>query len=358
MAEAQDNERSEEATQTRRDEYRKRGQVAQTRELGTALVLLFGAMSLSILSKPFMGQMADMFHGIFGANLVTMVREGDFVMASLIAGKTFAIVILPVLGITLLVGLGSSLIQTGLLQVEDALEPKFERLNPIEGFKRVVSLRSVIEAIKASLKMFVIGWIAYSILKGETTKIPYMSQFDVQELMSFMALMAGKLLAIVGFSMLVVAAADYFFNWWDLEKRMMMTKQEIKEETKSREGDPLIKARIRRIQREVANRRMMEKVPQADVIITNPTHIAIALKYDDGLPAPMLIAKGADLVAERIKELAAKHNIPIVENKPLARTIFKTMKIGQVIPRELYVAVAEVLSYVFKLKRRFSRRKN
>ena len=132
----------------------------------------------------------------------------------------------------------------------------------------------------------------------------------------------------------------------------MMSKQEVKEEHKSREGDPLIKARIRKVQREMANRRMMEKVPKADVIITNPTHIAVALKYDANLPAPQLIAKGGDLIAEKIKEIAKENNIPVVENKPLARTIFKTMKLGQVIPKELFVAVAEVLSYVYKLKRK------
>ena len=152
--------------------------------------------------------------------------------------------------------------------------------------------------------------------------------------------------------MLVLAAGDYFFQWWDLEKKMMMTKEEIKEEVKQREGDPMIKARIRKIQRDVANRRMMEKVPKGDVVITNPTHIAVVLKYDDNLPAPQPIAKGGDLIAERIKEIARENKIPIIENKPLARTIFKTMKLGQVIPRELYVAVAEVLSYVFKLKRK------
>lgn len=358
MAEENDSEKSEEATQTRRDDFRKKGQIAQTRELGTALVLLFGALAVYGLSKAFLGQMVDLFHGMYGVNLVAAARSGDFLMASMVAGKTFAIVLLPVLGITVLVALGSSLIQTGFLQVEDALQPKFERLDPLQGLKRIFSLRSVMEAVKAIVKMGIIAWVTYMLMKGEAARIPMMTQSSIQELLTFMAIMTGKLLAIVGFSMLIIAAADYFYNWWDLEKRMMMTKQEVKEEHKSREGDPLIKARIRRIQREVANRRMMDKVPEADVIITNPTHIAIALKYDANLPAPQLIAKGADLMAERIKALAAEHRIPVIENKPLARTIFKTMKIGQVIPRELYVAVAEVLSYVFKLKRRFSRRNN
>lgn len=352
MAE-EDSERTEEATQTRRDDFRKRGQVAQTRELGTALILLFAAAAVYMMSKSFMGQMSDLFHQVYGPNLIQAIRTGDYGMVTMAAGKSFAVIALPVLLVTMVVGVGSNLAQTGIMQVEDALEPKFERLDPMQGLQRIFSLRSLVEGLKAFIKMLIIGWVAYLVLKGQISRIPYLSQFSVNELLSFMGMMAGKLLAIVGFAMLVIAGADYFFAWWDLEKRMMMTKQEIKEEHKSREGDPQIKARIRRIQRDVANRRMMDKVPEADVIVTNPTHIAVALKYDANLPAPQLVAKGADLVAEKIKELAAQHNIPIIENKPLARTIFKTMKIGQVIPRELYVAVAEVLTYVYKLKRRF-----
>jgi flagellar biosynthetic protein FlhB len=152
--------------------------------------------------------------------------------------------------------------------------------------------------------------------------------------------------------MLVLSAADYFYQRWDLEKEMKMTKQEIKEEIKSREGDPMIRARIKRIQREMASKRMMEDVPKADVIVTNPTHIAVALKYDDTMVAPTVIAKGADLIAEKIREMAREFNIPIIENKPLARSMFKTLKIGQTIPKELYTAVAEVLSYVYKLRRK------
>ena len=163
-----------------------------------------------------------------------------------------------------------------------------------------------------------------------------------------------KLCFSVGIISLALALGDYFFQRWDLERKMMMTKQEVKEEVKQREGDPMIKARIRRIQREMANKRMMADIPKADVIVTNPTHIAIALKYSAELPAPQVIAKGADLIAERIREIAREHNIPIVENKPLARTIYKTLKIGQVVPRELFIAVAEVLSYVYKLKKRKS----
>jgi len=161
-----------------------------------------------------------------------------------------------------------------------------------------------------------------------------------------------KLFAGVGFFMAVLAGFDYLYQHWEMEKKMRMTKQEVKDELKSREGDPLIRARIRYVQREMANKRMMEAVPKADVIITNPTHIAVALQYNEKTVAPKLVAKGAGLIAEKIKEIAQKNNVSIVENKPLARTIFKTLNIGQIIPRELYTAVAEVLSYVYKLKKK------
>jgi flagellar biosynthesis protein FlhB len=179
--------------------------------------------------------------------------------------------------------------------------------------------------------------------------------YSVEQILVYVGGVVFKLFFALGLITIGLAAADYFFQRWDLERQMMMTKQEIKEEVKQREGDPLIRQRIRRTQRDLANKRMMDDVKKADVIVTNPTHIAVALQYGANLPAPKLVAKGADLIAEKIRNLAREHNIPIVENKPLARTIYKTMKIGQVIPRELFVAVAEVLSYVYKLKKKKGR---
>jgi len=174
-------------------------------------------------------------------------------------------------------------------------------------------------------------------------------------LMTYIGSITAKLLFGIGLVMLGLSMADYFFQRWDLERKMMMTKQEVKEELKQREGDPMIKARIRRVQKDMAQKRMMDAIPKADVVVTNPTHIAVVLKYSENLPAPQVVAKGADLIAEKIKAIAREHNVPVIENKPLARTIFKTIKIGQVIPRELFVAVAEVLSYVYKLKRKARR---
>lgn len=355
MADEQESERSEEATQARREEFRKRGQVVQSRELGTTLFILAALGAVFALSKFFFTELYSTFQYTLGPNLLLAVQSGDMFPALRMASLKFLILVAPVLGMALIISIGSTVLQVGFLQVEDAFSPKFEKINPVEGFKKIFSLRNLVEGAKSFLKVVLIGFIAYLVLKSEVSKLPYLIQFSISQLMSYAGAVTVKLLGSIGVAMAALTAGDYFFQRWDLEKRMMMTKQEVKEEMKSREGDPLIKARIRRVQKEMANRRMMEKVPKADVIITNPTHIAVALKYGENLPAPQLIAKGADLIAEKIKSLAKEHNIPIVENKPLARTIFKTMKLDQVIPRELYVAVAEVLSYVYKLKKKRSR---
>ncbi|PWU14316.1 MAG: flagellar biosynthesis protein FlhB [Bdellovibrio sp.] len=352
MAEEGQGERTEEATQSRREEFRRKGQVAQTRELSTALLLLLVAGAVYGLSQFFLRELFELLHSSFGEGLVAAVRQGDLALASRVAGEKLGILLLPAMGILLLIGVGSTVIQTGFLQVENAISLDMERIDPIEGLRKLISLRNGVEALKSVIKIILISLICYAILRHELARIPYLSQLGIGELGTFLANLTGRLFAFIGVFILVLALGDYFFQRWSLERRMMMTKQEVREENRSREGDPLIKARIRKVQREVANRRMMQKVPEASVVITNPTHIAVALKYDANLPAPQLIAKGADLVAEKIKQIAAEYSIPIVENKPLARTIFKTMKLGQVIPRELYVAVAEVLSYVFKLKRK------
>jgi flagellar biosynthetic protein FlhB len=345
-------ERTEQATDARREEFRKRGQVAHTRELGSGVILLFAAMGIYMLGKFFFSNIVELFNYSMGPELVHVVRNGEYAEAMKFAGFKLVMLVVPVMGLVTVLGIASSVIQTGFLQVEDALMPNFEKMNPLEAIKKIFSIRGLVEWAKNMLKLVCIGVVLYFLLKGEIHQIPYLMAYSVEQILIYIGTVTFKLLFTLGLITVVLAAADYFFQRWDLERKMMMTKQEIKEEVKQREGDPMIKARIRRIQRDLANRRMMDAVPKADVIVTNPTHIACALKYGDNLPAPQLIAKGADLVAERIRELAREHGIPIVENKPLARTIYKTMKIGQVIPRELFVAVAEVLSYVYKLKRK------
>lgn len=348
----QSGDKTEKPTQSRRDEFRRQGQVAQTREFATSAMLIFSSFVLYSYGKFLMKNMSDVFNFSMGQHMIEIIRGGNLKEVGTFLFQKSGIMLTPVLLLAGVIGVFSSVLQVGFLKVEDAITPNLGKLNPIEGFKRVFSLKAVFEGLKSILKLLAVGIIVYFLLKNEIKEIPWMSDKSIPELIIYIGRLFVKLLGGIGALLLVVAAVDYLFQKWQLEKKMMMSKQEIKEEHKQREGDPMIRARIRRLQRERATRRMMDAIPKADVVITNPTHIAVVLKYDNNLPAPQLVAKGADLIAEKIRAIAREHNIPIIENKPLARTIYKTLKLGQVIPRELFVAVAEVLSFVYKLKNR------
>jgi flagellar biosynthetic protein FlhB len=352
MAEEQQGERTEEATQQRREEFRRRGQVAQTRELASVFMLFGSVLAIWLLGRFFGQQLVEVFTRSYSEYFVAAARDGDWLAAGRYALEKIALLVIPMSALLWCMSFASTVAQIGFLYNEDALELDFDRLNPFEGLKKLITVRALIEGGKALLKLITITAIVVVVMHSEIVKLPHLISFSVSQLLGYISTVTLKLLTSVGTFMGVLAGADYFYQRWDLEQRMRMTKQEVKEEHKSREGDPLIKARIRRLQRELSSKRMMNDVPKADVIVTNPTHIAIAIKYDESMVAPKVLAKGAGLIAEKIRELARQHRIPIVENKPLARTIFKTIKIGHAIPRELYTAVAEVLSYVYKLKKR------
>lgn len=353
MAEENDlGDRTEEATTQRREDFRKRGQVAHTREFATVLVLFGGVFLLWSVGQILISQISGFLSHAFGEALPMAARTGDVISPlKFIFGKG-VLVGLPVgLGFMVL-GIASQVLQTGLLAKENAVQMDFSRIDPIQGLGRIFSFRAVAEGIKSFAKFLLITAIIYVVLKDEIQVAQRLSSLSIPQLGGHIALVSGKLLMSAAIFLMVLAIFDYGYQRWTLERQMRMTKQEVKEEIKNREGDPQTRARIRRIQRDVAQRRMMESVKKADVIVTNPTHIAVALRYDPNLPAPQLLAKGAELIAEKIKSRAREIGIPIVENKPLARTIYKTMKIGQVIPRELFNAVAEVLAYVYKIKRK------
>lgn len=353
MAESQQGEKTEEPTQQRREDFRKRGQVAQTKELSSVFILLTSALMLWALARFFGSQVFDLFDKSLTDHLASASKAEGSLAALQFVGEKFVLLVLPCFAVLWVMSAISSLVQVGFLNNEEALELKFERLNPVEGFFRIFSLKNLVEGVKSILKLIVVALVTYFILKGEINAIPKLMDSSVLDIMIYCGRVTLHLFVALGIVLLVISGMDYFFQWWELEKEMKMTKQEVKEELKSREGDPLNRSRMRRLQRELANRRMMEDVKTADVIVTNPTHLAVALKYDPTkAPAPRVVAKGAGVVAEKIRELAKELRIPIVENKPLARTMFKSLKIGQVIPRELYAAVAEVLAFVFRLKRR------
>jgi flagellar biosynthetic protein FlhB len=354
MAEHDDSEKTEDPTEQRREDFRKRGQVAQSRELASLLVMFGAIVIMWVLARFFLEQIAIVFSRSFTDYLIVAARDGSPTEAIQFASVKIVMVVGPIAGITWLLGAASSVFQVGLLNNEEALNFKLDKLDLVQGFLRIFSLRSIVEGVKATLKVVFLSVVMYAVLKEEIAQSPHVLQMDAAQLMIYIGTVVARMTGAVCVVMVVLAAGDYFYQRFELERQMRMTKQEVKEEIKSREGDPLIRARIRKLQREVANRRMMDDVKKASVVVTNPTHIAVALLYTKEMAAPKVIAKGADLMAERIKKIAKEAGIPTVENKPLARTMFKTLKIGQHIPRELYTAVAEVLSYIFRLKKQKS----
>jgi flagellar biosynthetic protein FlhB len=263
--------------------------------------------------------------------------------------------VLPIAAAGFIAGVLGSVVQFGFLFTWSPLEPELDRINPIAGFQRIFSISSVVEGLKSVIKLVAVVSVTYLMLRSQLLGSSSMAEMDSGAFMAYMSSTAFRLVGGVCVGLFIVAALDFSYQKYRYRQSLMMSKQEVKQEHKQREGDPLLKARVRSLQREMARKRMMQEVPKADVIVTNPTHIAVALRYDaEKMAAPRVVAKGADLVAQRIKEVARKNGIPLVENVPLARALHKSVKVGGKVPRSLYQAVAEVLAYVYRLKGKYN----
>jgi flagellar biosynthesis protein FlhB len=250
----------------------------------------------------------------------------------------------------LIAGVAVTLIQTRFLWANKGFD--FSRLNPISGFKRIFSTHGLIEMVKSLLKLALVGWVSFSFLQGHISEMVGLVQLDLFSAVQKFADLTLGLALQVGEVYIVLAVADYAYQRWNLMRDLRMTKEEVKEEFKRSEGDPMLKSRIRSEMRRMARSRMMSAVPKATVIVTNPTHLAVAIQYENGMHAPKVLAKGAHLTAQRIVAIAREHNIPVIQNIPVARAIYKTTEIGQEISPELYTALAEILAHVFRLERR------
>jgi flagellar biosynthetic protein FlhB len=347
---------TEEASPYRLEEFRRKGQVAQSREVSALLALLATAVTAYAVSPKMGASMAEFMREVFRTDIASHTDLGStHALRPLFekAVKLMVAISLPVCLAGFLSGVAGSLLQVGSIFSFDPLTPSFDKINPLQGLKRMFSLRTVLEAIRLCLKMFLVFLIAYGLIKSEILRAPLHSANDPISLFTAFAQSAKSLFLPLFGILAVFAGADFALQRMEYSKNLRMTKQEAKQEHKEREGDPHIKARIRGIQRDMARKRMMQAVKKADVIITNPTHIAIAIVYDKAnMAAPKVVGKGADFVAQKIKQVASEAGVPLVENVPLARTLYKTVKVGQYIPRALYQAVAEVLAYVYRLKRK------
>ena len=346
-----DGDKTEEPTAKKREDARKKGQVGKSQELNTAFVLLMGFFMLKLLWDSIYLNIADYTKYILSHPNQTVDTETILQLflgiVELLAKTSF-----PIMLAILFIGLAINFYQVGLHFNTESMEPKLDKLNPINGFGRIFSKRALVEMLKSIFKIIVIGAALYVVLIDHVMSSPQFIFFGLEtslgQIADIIFNMAFKICGLI----LVLGVIDLAYQKWQTTQDLKMTKQEVKDEFKQSEGDPQIKGKIKQKQRQMAMARMMQEVPKADVIVTNPTHFAVALEYHKGMVAPRVLAKGQDLVAQRIKEIAREAGVAIVENKPLARALFASTEIGDVVPQELYQAVAEVLAYVYRLKHR------
>ncbi len=346
-------ERTESPSAKRRQDFREKGQVAQSREVATAA--LFTAMLLFwwIYAPVFWDHLSRLVGAIWGnAGDFTITPSSMYRFTGFLF-KQLALLMAPLFLVAMIIGFFATFLQIGWLFTTKPLVPDFSKLDPIKGMGRFFSKRSMVEIIKSTLKVLLIGYVAFKTIEGEFGKALVLGDTAMFESVRYLGMVAWKVLLKISGIMIVLAILDYGFVRWEMEEKMKMTRQEQKEEMKDTEGDPHIKSKIRSIQQQMARSRMMASVPDADVVITNPTRIAVAVQYRQGeMEAPVVLAKGQELVAGKIRELAREHDIPIVENPPVARLLHSKVEIGQAIPEELFRAVAEILAHVYSLKGR------
>lgn len=352
MPERGGQERTEKATPKRRQKSRQRGQVAQSREIPSVLILMTALGFFYFAGSWMFWNINEFIGGIYqDLDILRLNTVSDLSAFSVDIFKKLFSILIPFFVPILIAGFVGNIGQVGFEIHSEPLAPKLSKLNPIAGLKRFVSLKSLVELAKSILKLLIIGGISYGLIKAEMRGFPPLMQQGIGEILLFIAQVAFKILFFVCLALIILALLDYIYQRWQFEQSIKMTKQEVKDERKQSEGDPKVKSRIRKAQLEMAARRMMEAVPEADVVITNPVHLAVALKFEASeMIAPTVIAKGSGHIAERIKEIASEHQVPIVEDKPLAQTLFKMVEIGEFIPVELYRAVAEILAYVYRLR--------
>ena len=352
MPENTGQERTEQATPKKREQARSKGQVANSREVASAMVLMTSLGLFYFAGSRMFWSLSEFITGIYqNIDSLRFASVADASAFSMDLLYKFLLVLLPFIVPIAITGFVANVFQIGFQLNSEAISPKFSKLNPASGIKRLISLKSLVELGKSIAKLLLIGSIAFVMIKGEMKAFPLLIHQEVGQILIFIARVSLKISFFVCLAMIALAALDFVYQRWQHEKDLKMTKQEVKDERKQTQGDPKVKARIRGVQLEMARRRMMEAVHKADVIITNPTHLAIALQFDaEEMIAPRVLAKGAGYVAQRIREIGEENQIPIVEQKPLAQSLYKMVEIGDYIPAELYRAVAEVLAYVYRLK--------
>ncbi|WP_062105062.1 flagellar biosynthesis protein FlhB [Bacillus niameyensis] len=344
-------EKTEKATPKKRQDTRKKGQTAKSQDVNSAIGLLSVFLFLLFFSTSIGKVALGTFRTAFNETILLDVTEANIRPIMIDFLMDIAYMLGPVLLVALIAGIASNLLQVGFMFTTEPLQPKLEKLDPIKGFKRIFSIRAIVELLKSILKICFVGTVIFSVLWINIDEVLVLSQKSIGAALKTVGNLTLQMGIAASISLLVLSLFDYLYQRYDFEKNIRMSKQDIKDEYKNTEGDPLIKSKIKQKQREMAMSRMMQEVPKADVIITNPTHYAIALKYDEQKDdAPVVIAKGVDFIAQKIKLIARENNIVMVENRPLARSLYDQLEIGDKIPDEFFKAVAEILAYVYRIQ--------
>ncbi len=347
-------ERTHSATPRRRQEARKKGQVRKSHELSYSLVFLGLFLILKYLLPSMLTEIYGYFQFIYShpnvQDLTVPYVQKIMNEAVLVCVKVVA----PFAGGTLVLGFVVNYVQVGSVFSLKPLTPDLQRINPVEGFKRLVSVRLLVELAKSLLKLSVLSYLIYSVVYSDL--LPRLPEVENSSLTGGVGIL-GEILASLTWKVALVfitlGVADYLYQWWEYERSLKMSHQELKEEFKNIEGNPQLKGEIKRRQRAMAMRRMMQDVPKADFVVTNPTHFSVAVRYDAELMnAPVVVAKGQDEIAYRIRQMATEHKVPLIENPPLARSLYRSVEIGQPVPPQLYKAVAEVLAFVYRINRK------
>jgi flagellar biosynthetic protein FlhB len=349
-AEDDGQDRSEEASPERREEFRERGQIAVSREVTSVLILAAVVGSFGYYIVWLMHRLQHFLISHFQHLDTNKVTSKSFTGYIGEVGRELLIMIIPIFLVTTVASSAVTFAQTRLNWSWKKLKPDFTRMDPLKGIAKIFSMDSVMELLKSVGKMVIVGSMTYAILRGEWVKVPGLLHMTYLQAWTYWTVITKTLIWSVVGLLLFLGAADFIYNFFSLEKKMKMTKQEVKDEYKKRELDPHVKARMKRMQREISSAKTIQATRTATAVITNPTHFAVAIFYELGMGAPVVVAKGRDLVAQEMKKVAKESDIPIIENKPLARTLYKICKVGQEIPESLYKAVSEVIRYVFLLK--------
>ncbi|WP_309087095.1 flagellar biosynthesis protein FlhB [Domibacillus sp.] len=344
-------EKTEKATPKKKQDSRKKGQVTKSQDLNTAvsLLVLFGFLSLFAAS---MGRnIFRMFEHSLQTYMMMEVTEANLKTIVFEMMEQGLMIVGPFMAAAVAAGVVANYAQVGWLVTGEPIKPKLDKLDPIKGFKRIFSMRAIVELLKSILKIGFVGTAAFVILWSNMDEVLKLALKPIQDTLPFVGSITVQMGLAAAAALLVLGVMDYFYQKYDFEKSLRMSKQDIKDEHKNSEGDPLIKSKIRQTQREMAMRRMMQEVPNADVVITNPTHYAIALKYDESKrDAPYVVAKGTDYLAQKIKFVAKENEVMMVENRPLARALHDQTEIGDSVPEEFFKAIAEILAYVYRIK--------